>query len=316
MFKLAVQTGGLEEPYGIDGAYRLIAETGFEGADANIDHLMTPSRLRAKEEIPPLLRKGADEREMLELFRPWKEGAEKYGVENYQAHAPFPSILPPEGPADGAYNEAILELLRRTIIGSAYVGARNLVIHPFFFPYDYMGTWEEEWEMNKNGYLSLAQTAAENGVTICLENMFRAYKNKRIGATCSNAPDAIAYIDRLNDLAGQKVFGFCLDTGHAFLSSQDVRDFMVRLGDRISCFHVHDNDGVGDLHLAPYSGGQDWDRFADGLARINFRKTLSFETFRACSTTAPELVPEVLKLIEQSGRLFDRKAEEYRRAYV
>ena len=41
--KLAVQTGGPEERLGIDQTYRLIAELGFDGVDANVDHLLSYS---------------------------------------------------------------------------------------------------------------------------------------------------------------------------------------------------------------------------------------------------------------------------------
>ncbi len=309
MFKLAVQSGGIEEAYGIDGAYKLIKETGFEGVDANVDHLFGTARVRAKEEIPSFFRKGADERDLLEAFRPWKEAAEKYGLENYQAHAPFPSILQTALPEDAEYNEAILELLRRTIIGAAYIGCRNLIIHPFYYNYENQSSPEEEWELNRKNYLRLAKTAKEYGVTVCLENMFRSYRNKRIAATCNSPEEAVSYVDRLNEAVDSRLFAFCLDTGHALLAAIDLKKFIVKLGDRIECFHVHDNDGISDQHFGPYMGVQDWNRLIEGLAEIRFRKTMSFETFAVWNRVDRELCPDFLKMIEKTGRFFDKKAE-------
>ena len=42
--RIGVQTAGMEEIYGTDGAYRLIAECGFDAADANID-LLLPGKM-------------------------------------------------------------------------------------------------------------------------------------------------------------------------------------------------------------------------------------------------------------------------------
>ena len=310
MFRIAVQTGGIEERLGLDSTYRLIRETGFDGVDANVDHLFTAPMVLKQAKIPAFFRKDADERDLLDQFRPWKEAAEKYGLENYQAHAPFPSILKSASPKDEAYNEAILEVLRRTIIGTAYIGCRNLVVHPFFYGYADKGSPEDEWELNRKNYLRLADTAKEYGVTICLENMFRTYQGKRYAATCNNPLEAVAYVDRLNDAVDGNVFGFCLDTGHALLASLDLKDFIVALGDRLTCFHVHDNNGIDDQHLGPFMGVQDWNKLVEGLAAIRFRKTMSFETFAIWNRVDPDLCPDMLKFVEKTGRYFDWKAEE------
>ena len=310
MFKLAVQTGGIDDRFGVDGAYRLIREAGFDAVDANVDHLFPTGDLRNKRPIPHFFRRDAGEQEIMEAFRPYREAAEKYGLENYQAHAPFPSVIQ-NGPADNEeYNEALLEMLRRTVIGAASIHCRNLVIHPFYYDYEHQCSLEEEWELNRKAYLRLAATAKEYGVTICLENMFRYYRGKRIAGVCNSPYEAAAYVDRLNEEAGTNVFGFCLDTGHALLVGTDIKNFITALGDRIACFHVHDNNGIEDQHLAPFMGVQDWDRFIEGLAAVRYDKTVSFETFNIWNRVDAELCPDLLKFIEKSGRMFDRKAEE------
>ncbi|MBQ6550890.1 MAG: hypothetical protein IJL78_05740, partial [Lachnospiraceae bacterium] len=60
---------------------------------------------------------------------------------------------------------------------------------------------------------------------------------------------------------------------------------------------------------APYSGRLDWDSFIEGLRDIGFDRTLSFETFAACSKVDPELIPETLRFISACGRMFARRAE-------
>ena len=57
MFRIAVQPGGIEERLGLDSTYRLIRETGFDGVDANLDHLFTAASILKKARIPAFFRK-------------------------------------------------------------------------------------------------------------------------------------------------------------------------------------------------------------------------------------------------------------------
>lgn len=85
---------------------------------------------------------------------------------------------------------------------------------------------------------------------------------------------------------------------------------MIQLGDRIECFHVHDNDGEVDLHMPPYTGKLDWNRFVEGLKAIGFDKTLSFETFNILNFIDPKLVPSILRFIADCGHRFAERAAE------
>lgn len=316
MFKIAVQTGGLEQLYGTEGTYRAIREAGFDAVDANINRLFFGAAIRDREPVPAFLRKEASDLEVVEAVKPWREAAKKYGLENEQAHAPFPSLASPRTPGEEAYNDAILEAIRKCIIAAASMDCRNLVVHPFYYTYETRLDPAEERAMNLDRFMRLAPTAKEYGVTICVENMQTAgHGGKRFACTANTPYEHADYVDTLNELASEaglsKVFGACFDTGHAFLAGNDVKNYITYLGDRIACFHVHDNNGVEDDHIAPYAGKSDWDRFVEALAEINFRKTLSFETVGAVNRVDPALVPNVLRIIERTGRLFDRKAEEY-----
>lgn len=301
--KIAVQTGGPQHAYGIDGGYRLIAECGFDAVDANIDTLVQAADFKQKT-IPEVLISGS-EKEIRALARPWGDAAKKYGIDNYQAHAPFPSYIFDE---DDSYNDKILRLLDNCIIACDEIGSCNLVIHPFFLGYKQRLTPEQEWELNIERYSRLIPTAKKYGVTVCLENMFSSYNGKLYAACCSNIGTACAYVDELNRIAGEKLFGFCFDTGHALLCGLDMRDALVQLGDRIKCFHLHDNNGINDQHLAPYMGILDWERFVKGLSEISFNATMSFETGNIFRSVDIEVIPEMMKFILSCGRMFARRA--------
>lgn len=304
MIKLGVQTGGMEEILGIDGTYRLMKECGFDAADVNLDHLLLPPQINQGQHVPAF--DCETDEECLEYFRPWKEAAEKYGIDNYQAHAPFPCYVEIHGKE---YDDYLFKVLEKTIMGCAYIGCRRLVVHPFFLRYDRQLDPQTEWDLNIARYSALIPAAKKYGVTILLENMFTSNRGRIYSAICSDITMACRYIDTLNEIAGEKIFAFCLDTGHLLLLGKDIKNAMVELGHRIEAFHVHDNDGLNDQHLAPYMGRLDWNRFVEGLKAIGFDGTMSFETFNVWNCVDHELCPSVLRLIAETGRMFVKRAQ-------
>ncbi|MBE5786556.1 MAG: sugar phosphate isomerase/epimerase [Clostridiales bacterium] len=300
MIPISVQTGGITDVYGIDEGYRMIKAAGFDGVDANIDHLLSYGAILRKE-AAQFVTAG----DFLQYFQPWKDAAEKYGVQNYQAHAPFPCVIP-DG---GEYNEFLMKMLKRMIQGCRYIGCGRLIIHPFFFPYDRQMDKQTEWDMNIEKYSALIDVARENDVIICLENMFTGYRGKIYSAICSDIGEACRYIDTLNEIAGERRFGFCLDTGHLLLLGLDIGKAIRQLGDRIEALHVHDNNGISDQHLCPYMGILDWNRMLEALHEIGYNKPLSLETFNTMVTFDRELGPQVLKLEADTARMFARRIE-------
>lgn len=299
MIKIGVQTGGPQEILGVDGAYKLISEIGFDAVDANIDQIFTPGQIN-KREVPACIT--GSEKDFLEAIKPWKDASEKYNLPNYQAHAPFPSYVFDE--KDESYNDLLLDMLKRIIRGCDYINCRNLIVHPFFLGYEHQLDAKTEWELNIERYSALIPAAKEYGVTICLENMFTGHNGKIMSAICSDITQACDYIDTLNGIAGTKQFGFCADIGHLLVCGLDIRASLNELGDRICAFHVHDNDGMHDDHVAPYMGIADWDRFAQALKDIKYDKVMSFETFNVWGKFPPDVAPDIMRGILSSGRHF------------
>ena len=100
--------------------------------------------------------------------------------------------------------------------------------------------------------------------------MFSSYRGKLTEAVCSDPYETVHYIDELNKLADERLFGFCLDVGHATLLGKDLYRFISILGDRLQVLHVHDNNGLQDEHLFPYMGITNWDRFCRALGEYNY----------------------------------------------
>ena len=119
-------------------------------------------------------------------------------------------------------------------------------------------------------------------------------------------------IDQMNEKFGSEILGFCFDTGHANLIGVDFENFITTLGKRLKVLHIHDNDGISDLHQIPFSftrnrenkSSTDWDGFIRGLRNIRFDGVLSFETAPVLSAYPKEMKQDTMKFIAQIGKYF------------
>ena len=299
--KICVQTSPLIEKFGVDEAFRMIHEAGFDGVDYNIDISM-PGKAIVEGELPELYRGGLDA--LMEYARPVKEASEKYGVSIHQMHTPFPTYVENE-----TGNAFVLQAIKDCIRVAGYLNCRYAIVHPAFFGYDKKLSPEEEWRVNMERYTDMIEAARESNVIICLENMFGGFRGKIYGAICADMAEANRYINELNRVAGEKRFGFCLDVGHALLVGKEIYSAIQEVAANLVALHVHDNNGLNDQHLFPYMGVLDWDRFTKGLRDAHYRGALSFETFNAIHVIDDELSFEALKFLGATGRMFVRRIE-------
>ena len=163
----------------------------------------------------------------------------------------------------------------------------------------------------------IAGLAKEMGITICIENLYGGIGGHLVEGPCCDARKAAARIDRMNERYQAEVLGFCFDTGHANLVGLDFEDFLTTLGSRLKVLHIHDNDGVADLHQIPFTftkarenvTSTDWEGFIRGLRKIGFDQVLSFETAPVLTAFPQELKAQALTLIAQIGAYFAKKIE-------
>lgn len=239
-------------------------------------------------------------------FTPLKNAAEKAGLVFSQSHAVFPLHL-------SKYPEATEYLqmsVEKNIAIAAFLGCPALVVHPCFF----RGDKERTQTVNLALYRRFMPFAKEYGVKICLENLYGTVNGSPIDGPCSTPEEACWYIDKLNEEAGEDVFGFCLDVGHANLLHKDLKAFVKTLGHRLTCLHLHDNNADGDLHVMPYTQqpvrswtlrpSTDWDGLCDSLREIGYKGNLSFEAFRSLLIFPEDVRTELLQLYSSIGRYF------------
>lgn len=167
-----------------------------------------------------------------------------------------------------------MELVRNRIDFAYNLGSDTVVMH-IFEPQDEAAR-PRFWEQARKSLDALQPYAGQRGVRLALENLVQ----KRLGAEPPfDTGDAIynfATISRLFDLYSPDYLGLCYDSGHAHIGSDQI-EAVALLRERLMALHLHDNDGVGDQHKLPFSGGIGWDRVAEIIADSGYAKGISME---------------------------------------
>lgn len=109
----------------------------------------------------------------------------------------------------------------------------------------------------------LADLARRHGTVLALENLH-----------------VTRTLDDLFDQTDAPPLGFCYDTGHDHIFGQPAGALLERHGHRLACLHLHDNDGLLDLHGLPGTGSIDWPRRIEQILATGYRGVWSLEAVR------------------------------------
>lgn len=294
-----------ERAGGIDAGFAMLHRAGIEGIQFGLSSTLMPAAdIRAHR---PSVMDGPLEA-IIEAVRPYKEAAQKHGVAISQVHAPYPTWEL----GDEELNARMPAVMRKSIAVTAYMQSPHCIIHPAF-PHQNRDrlSAEEEWEVNRGFYTALIPDLREHHVMALLENMFsRDVEGTRFAAACNDYPEAARWIDDLNDIAGEELFGFCFDTGHCQLARQNIPRAVRILGKRIKALHMQDNSGHLDDHRAPYTGTIDWEAFLASLKAVGYTGDLNFEAMNAIAAYPAALTEDCLRMLAQTGRYFRRRLSE------
>lgn len=250
--------------------------------------------------------------ELYEYFTPLKQAVEENNMQVFQMHMPYPNYVPGASDELNSYLRDVVAVKSMEIC--RFLNCKYIVIHGLKLA-TYLGSEEAEWEKTKEFLEALAPLAKEYEITMCIENIYIGVGKHIIEGPCCNAKKAAIRIDEMNEKFGAPVLGFCFDTGHANLVGIDFYDFIKTLGPRLKVLHVHDNDGVADLHQIPFTftktrendPSTDWDGFTKGLREIGFRGAINFETSPVLKSFPCELRENALKMIYEIGCYFESK---------
>lgn len=127
--------------------------------------------------------------------------------------------------------------------------------------------WEKPWirrqvECLKRSIDELLPLLERNQALIAVENMW--------------GDDGTVINDLLDSYSPERI-GLCYDSGHANANDLKQLDLLDARKDRLQALHLHDNDGMGDQHMPPFTATVDWDRLAQIIAGSSYNRVISFE---------------------------------------
>jgi len=291
--------------------FALLKQSGFDCCDFSLNYYLKNTDLY-QENLNAFFDCTAAELES--FFTPHKEGAEAAGIRINQMHMPYPTFVP--GAKKEVNDYLWKEVGPKSMEICRFFGCPHIVVHGFKLE-RYYGSEQAEWEKTEEFLEYLAPMAKEYGITICMENLYNGQgAHMKEGPGC-NAVKAARRIDAMNEKYGAEVLGFCYDTGHGNLVGLDPYRFLTTLGERLKVLHIHENDGVADLHQLPFTFTRtrentsimDWNGFLRGLKESGFEGTLSFETAPVLDCFPEGLREEVLRMIASIGRHFASEIE-------
>lgn len=311
MVGIGVQTKNVIDDNYPEEGFAVLKQAGFSCADFSLNGYLLNSSLY-QGELNDFFDRSVQELE--HFFAPHKAGAQAAGILIQQMHMPYPVYVPT---GSRELNEYLWrEVGPKSMAVCAYLECPYIVIHGFKLA-RFLGSEEKEWEQTERFIDSIAPYAKETGITICIENLYDGVGGHLLEGPCCDAGKAAERIDRINDKYHAEVLGFCFDTGHANLVGLDMEKFITKLGYRLKVLHIHDNDGIMDLHQIPFTFTKtrenkvstDWDGFIRGLKNIHYDKVLNFETAPVL-TAFPEVIKrDVLAFIARIGKYFEGEIE-------
>lgn len=306
MLELGVQTKNVVNDEHPEEGFALLKRAGFSCADFSLNgYLLNTDIYQAS------LNRffDASVSELERFFVPHKQGAKAAGITINQIHMPYPIYVPAGEKKVNAY--LWNEVAPKSMAVCAFLECPFIVVHGFKLA-RFLGSEDREWEETEKFIDSIAPMAKEMGITICIENLYDGIGGHLIEGPCCDVAKAAERIDRINEKYRAEVLGFCFDTGHANLVGIDFERFIIGLGERLKVLHIHDNDGISDLHQLPFTfaktrenkSSTDWEGFIRGLKQIRFQGTLSFETAPVLSAFPEAMKQDALAFIARIGEYF------------
>ena len=311
MIKVGVQTKNVVTDENPLEGFKLLKKSGFSCCDFSLNSYLSNLLLYRKETNGFFAQSDG---QLETFFTQHKQAASEAGICIHQMHMPYPNYVPNGGKELNDYLRNVVAPKSLRICN--FFECKYIVVHGFKLAH-YFGSEEPEWDRTQEFLEYLAPMAKELGITVCIENLYDSVGGHLVEGPCCDARKAVDRIDSINEKYGAEVLGFCFDTGHANIVGIDFEEFITTLGDRLKVLHIHDNDGIGDLHQIPYTftktrenkTSTDWDGFIRGLKKVKFDKVLSFETAPVLSAFPSVLKEDALKLIAKIGNYFAAELE-------
>ncbi|MEC7843247.1 MAG: sugar phosphate isomerase/epimerase family protein [Candidatus Latescibacterota bacterium] len=168
-----------------------------------------------------------------------------------------------------------VEMARHSMERAAILGARVGIQHPSTNRFDAEAEGLDRYLSQLDKSLQVLLPAAEKlDFTLALENMLPGDQGGRLGSR----PE---HFERITAEFGHSNLGFCLDTGHALVAGggrEEADAFVEAMGPHLVAFHLADNAGDRDSHLAPGHGRVDFGAAFRTASATGYKYSMCIET--------------------------------------
>lgn len=212
---------------------------------------------------------GKSDKEIEEMGKKYKDAE----IELYSFHLPFGA----EDDISSFYETKRRECVHRMIKimeQASLLGSKVVILHPSTSHYFIeVEGFDRYLSQMKRSLEELLPVSERLNLSIALENMPPVRDGNRFGSL----PE---HFTIFAESFPHPRLGFCLDTGHANVSVKDNGPlvFFNVMSKKLIAFHIQDNSGDRDLHLAPGYGLIDWKGIFKKMAEIKFSYPVCVET--------------------------------------
>jgi len=212
----------------------------------------------------------------LKAFDAFCRAVEQAGLDFVDAHAPFGNLCDLSLPL-AQYRPVMIAQNKLALNLCAAVGVKTCTIHLGNCIYEQKFPLAHYWELAEQALEELLPEAEKCGVILNVENV-------------ANPPSQAELILRCRKKFDTPYLGACFDSGHAeiarschksdpqsavykawgWLPEEEPRfddlvpETVIPLA--VTC-HIHDNDGLHDQHMLPFTGVNQWERIIALLGR-------------------------------------------------
>lgn len=311
MIKIGTQSQNIVSDNNPSEGFKMLKESNFDCCDFSLNSYLTNISLY-NNQCNHFFDKSISELES--YFSSHKSGASESSIIINQMHMPYPIFIP--GISDEINDYLLNTVAPKSMEICHYFNCHYIVVHGLKLAY-YLGSESAEWSATEQFLNTILPMAKEMHITVCVENLYTSIGTHLTEGPCCNAKKMVDRIDKINDNYKAEVLGFCFDTGHANLVGIDFESFITTLAHRLKVLHIHDNDGVSDLHQIPFTftktrentSSTDWNGFIRGLQNIKYNGVLSFETAPVLTAFPNEMKKDTLEFISKIGRYFSERIE-------
>lgn len=179
------------------------------------------------------------------------------------------------------------------------MGIENAVIH--------VG-WKENiskeqfFEENRKALKPLFPAMEKYHVNVLIENSAKSNMGEKYYFLTDE--DMKAFIQYVN----HPLLHACWDLGHANIEGHQYED-IIALSDDLRAIHVHDNNGIGDEHIALFSGTLNMDEVITALIDSGYKGYFTFEA--DCTVSFGQTWQLNRRKFDRDVRLFNPTTEMY-----